>query len=199
MPGKSHGQRSLAGYSPWGCKRVGHNLVTKQQQFLRVKERMRGQHSGVCRELTSLGTAGTACPSCGQTEARRSRRQPAGSGHPAHGVQAQKDPSLQGRVTSTSPVPCQAHLESPCALPGAKSPEGRHGAPERGKGHSDSTRNIVSHSSGAGRRTGPQRTDRLEVRDKEGWQGSACEGRRGGGPETDQPRACSPLPHGGSS
>ena len=25
------GQRSLAGYSPWGC-RVGHNLATKQQQ-----------------------------------------------------------------------------------------------------------------------------------------------------------------------
>ena len=30
LPGKSHGQRSLAGYSPWGHKRVGHNLVTKQ-------------------------------------------------------------------------------------------------------------------------------------------------------------------------
>ena len=27
-----HGQRSLAGYSPWGCKRVRHDLVTKQQQ-----------------------------------------------------------------------------------------------------------------------------------------------------------------------
>ena len=25
MPGESHGQRSLAGYSPWGCKRVGHD------------------------------------------------------------------------------------------------------------------------------------------------------------------------------
>ena len=24
-PGKSHGQRSLAGYSPWGCKRVGQD------------------------------------------------------------------------------------------------------------------------------------------------------------------------------
>ena len=24
LPGKSHGQRSLAGYSPWGHKRVGH-------------------------------------------------------------------------------------------------------------------------------------------------------------------------------
>ena len=31
LPGKSHRQRSLAGYSPWGCKRVGHDFVTKQQ------------------------------------------------------------------------------------------------------------------------------------------------------------------------
>ena len=29
MPGKSHGQRSLVGYSPRGCKRVRHKLVTK--------------------------------------------------------------------------------------------------------------------------------------------------------------------------
>ena len=27
---KSHGQRSLVSYSPWGCKRVGHDWVTKQ-------------------------------------------------------------------------------------------------------------------------------------------------------------------------
>ena len=25
LPGKSHGQRSLAGYSPWGHKEFGHN------------------------------------------------------------------------------------------------------------------------------------------------------------------------------
>ena len=31
LPGESHGQRSLVGYSPWGCKRVGHNLATKPQ------------------------------------------------------------------------------------------------------------------------------------------------------------------------
>ena len=24
-PGKSYGQRNLAGYSPWGCKRVGQD------------------------------------------------------------------------------------------------------------------------------------------------------------------------------
>ena len=32
LPGKSHRQRSLAGYSPWGHRRVGHDLVTKQQE-----------------------------------------------------------------------------------------------------------------------------------------------------------------------
>ena len=33
LPGKSHGQRSLVGYSPWGCRRVGHDLATEQAQF----------------------------------------------------------------------------------------------------------------------------------------------------------------------
>ena len=32
LPGKSHGQRSLVGYSPGGHKRVSHDLATKQQQ-----------------------------------------------------------------------------------------------------------------------------------------------------------------------
>ena len=32
LPGKSHEQRSLVGYRPWGCKRVGHVLATKEQQ-----------------------------------------------------------------------------------------------------------------------------------------------------------------------
>ena len=32
LPGKSHGQRNLVGYSPWGCKTVRHDLATKQQQ-----------------------------------------------------------------------------------------------------------------------------------------------------------------------
>ena len=32
LPGKSHGQRGLVGYSPRGCKRVRHNFGTKQQQ-----------------------------------------------------------------------------------------------------------------------------------------------------------------------
>ena len=31
LPGKSHGQRSLVGCSPWGQKRVRHNLGIRQQ------------------------------------------------------------------------------------------------------------------------------------------------------------------------
>ena len=31
FPGKSQGQRRLVGYSPWGCERVRHDLVTEQQ------------------------------------------------------------------------------------------------------------------------------------------------------------------------
>ena len=36
LPQKSHGQRSLAGYSPWGCERGEHNLATEQQPYLRL-------------------------------------------------------------------------------------------------------------------------------------------------------------------
>ena len=32
LPGKFHGQKSLAGYSPWGRKRVRPSLMTKQKQ-----------------------------------------------------------------------------------------------------------------------------------------------------------------------
>ena len=32
LPGKSHEQRNLVGYSPWGHKRVRENLLTKEQQ-----------------------------------------------------------------------------------------------------------------------------------------------------------------------
>ena len=31
--GKSHRQRSLAGYCPWSCKRAGHDLATKHALF----------------------------------------------------------------------------------------------------------------------------------------------------------------------
>ena len=32
--GKFYGQRSLTGYSPWGCKRIRYDLATKQQHTL---------------------------------------------------------------------------------------------------------------------------------------------------------------------
>ena len=32
LPEKSHGQRNLAGYSPWLARELRHDLVTKQQQ-----------------------------------------------------------------------------------------------------------------------------------------------------------------------
>ena len=34
LPSESHGQRSLVGYSPRFHKRIGHDLVTKKQQFI---------------------------------------------------------------------------------------------------------------------------------------------------------------------
>ena len=37
-PGESHGQRSLAGYSPWGHKRVGFDLATKHQVHSRIEK-----------------------------------------------------------------------------------------------------------------------------------------------------------------
>ena len=36
LPGKSHGQRSLAGCRPWACNRVGHDLATKQNIHIYV-------------------------------------------------------------------------------------------------------------------------------------------------------------------
>ena len=49
-PGESHGQRSLVGYSSWGC-RVGHNLVTKQQ--IKILGCLRSPHLALCRWMLS--------------------------------------------------------------------------------------------------------------------------------------------------
>ena len=57
LPGKSHGQRSLADYSPCGRKRARHDLATKQQQ-IQVKHRQEnkvkhwlGRQDGWCSVL----------------------------------------------------------------------------------------------------------------------------------------------------
>ena len=39
LPEKSHGERSLAGYSPWDHKRVGHNLVTEHDSYKHEESR----------------------------------------------------------------------------------------------------------------------------------------------------------------
>ena len=38
LSGKSHGQRTLVGYSPWSHKRAGCNLATKQQCSWRLND-----------------------------------------------------------------------------------------------------------------------------------------------------------------
>ena len=35
LPGKSRGQRSLAGYSPWDCERFRHDLVADNDRTMR--------------------------------------------------------------------------------------------------------------------------------------------------------------------
>ena len=37
LPGKSHGQRSLAGYSPWGCKESDMTGVTNHSTEIGTK------------------------------------------------------------------------------------------------------------------------------------------------------------------
>ena len=46
LPGKSHGQESLRGYRPWCCKRIGHDLATKQQEQQYMEEGM-ATHSSI--------------------------------------------------------------------------------------------------------------------------------------------------------
>jgi len=56
LPGKSHGQRSLAGYSPWGRKRARHDLATKQQMEVKHRQENKvntgwGRQGGWCSVL----------------------------------------------------------------------------------------------------------------------------------------------------
>ena len=55
LSGKSHGQRSLVGYSPWGHKGVGHHLTTKQQDRLQLSEMVRGRGSKEMKCLLVFG------------------------------------------------------------------------------------------------------------------------------------------------
>ena len=54
LPGKSHGQRSLVGYSSWGCKRVKHDLVTKQHRAPRSWVQTPTLPLTTCRNLGTL-------------------------------------------------------------------------------------------------------------------------------------------------
>ena len=38
LPGESHGQRGLAGYSPWGCKELGMNEAVQHTERERMCE-----------------------------------------------------------------------------------------------------------------------------------------------------------------
>ena len=53
-PGKSHGQRGLAGYSPWGHKRFRHDWATKQQQIIITTE-MIDSYKANGREIQKRG------------------------------------------------------------------------------------------------------------------------------------------------
>ena len=72
LPEESHGQRSLAGCTPWGRKRVRHDLATAQQQQQAFettstisgwRERSGGLPHSSCR-LFSMTSRG--CPEIGQ-------------------------------------------------------------------------------------------------------------------------------------
>ena len=65
LPGESHGQTSQAGYSPWGCKRVRHDLTAEQVShgktwvnlvFHKWKERTQSPPHGHAISLQAKGT-----------------------------------------------------------------------------------------------------------------------------------------------
>ena len=60
LPGKLQGQRSLVGYSPWGCTRVWHDLATIQGQWNKSPHARdplvypsQPEHSGCCTTETT--------------------------------------------------------------------------------------------------------------------------------------------------
>ena len=62
LPGKSHDQRSLAGYRPWGSKRVRQDLGSKQQQLLLyIAPPYLHLSSGNCRTVLFNKTVSAEC------------------------------------------------------------------------------------------------------------------------------------------
>ena len=61
--GKSHGQRSLGGYSSWGHKRVGHDLVMEQQ--LQLEQCLKSSILTSCVTSGELFSSSVSqCPPC---------------------------------------------------------------------------------------------------------------------------------------
>ena len=59
VPGESHGQGSLAGYRPWGCKRVRYDFATEEQFQWEVKkmQKLPGDAPSCDTQLTELVSA----------------------------------------------------------------------------------------------------------------------------------------------
>ena len=59
LPGKSHRQRSLTGYSSWGCKRVRRDWASKQQQLFHciyaLGGFLRARQDIVLQDMITLG------------------------------------------------------------------------------------------------------------------------------------------------
>ena len=68
-PGKSHGWRSLVGYSPWGSLRVGHNWATSLSLFTFMQWRRKWQPTPVFLPGESQGETG-GLPSVGSHRVR---------------------------------------------------------------------------------------------------------------------------------
>ena len=60
LPGKSHGQRSLEGYSPWGHERVGHDLARSCLQTQSCSEVRRARISTY--EFVCVCSVAQLCP-----------------------------------------------------------------------------------------------------------------------------------------
>ena len=59
LPGKSHGQRDLAGYSSWESQRVRHHLATKQQYNVYQISRCTGHRfTSPCTNLSFFSPTG---------------------------------------------------------------------------------------------------------------------------------------------